>query len=73
MDELGVIKFALCIGIPSAAEWGEGEYYDKPWEVTADIYGGVQSRQHTQENIARGFAYLHGSKIVGPLIWLAIQ
>ncbi len=73
MDELGVIKFALCIAIPSAAEWGEGEYYDKPWEVTADIYGGVQSRQHTQENIARGFAYLHGSKIVGPLIWLAIQ
>ena len=73
MDELGVIKFALCIGIPSAAEWGEGKYYDKPWEVTADIYGGVQSRQHTKEDIARGFAYLHGSKIVGPLIWLAIQ
>ena len=71
--QLGVVNYALCIGLPSWQQWGTGEYYSKPWEITADIYGGVQSRNHSQSNIDRGFAYLVGSKIIGPLIWIIIE
>ena len=61
-EQLGIIKFALCIGIPSWQEWGTGEYYSKPWEITAEIYGDVQSRNHSQSDIDRGYAYLEDSK-----------
>ena len=73
LEQLGVVNYALCIGLPSWQQWGTGEYYSKPWEITADIYGGVQSRNHSQSNIDRGFAYLEGSKIIGPLIWVFIE
>ena len=69
IEKLGIVKYALCIGVPSWREWGTGEYYSKPWEVTADIYGGVLSRNHSQSSIENGFAYLKGSQITGPLIW----
>ena len=39
------------------------------WEITADIYGGVQSRNHSQSDIDRGYAYLEDSKKIGILIW----
>ena len=73
LEQLGVVNYALCIGLPSWQQWGTGEYYSKPWEITADIYGGVQSRNHSQRNIDRGFAYLEGSKIIGPFIWVFIE
>ena len=73
LEQLGIVNYALCIGLPSWQQWGTGEYYSKPWEITADIYGGVQSRNHSQSNIDRGFAYLEGSKIIGPLIWVFIE
>ena len=73
LEQLGIVNYALCIGLPSWQQWGTGEYYSKPWEITADIYGSVQSRNHSQSNIDRGFAYLEGSKIIGPLIWLYIE
>ena len=73
LEQLGVVNYALCIGLPSWQQWGTGEYYSKPWEITADIYGGVQSRNHSQSNIDRGFAYLEGSKIIGALIWVFIE
>jgi len=73
LEQLGIVNFALCIGLPSWQQWGTGEYYSKPWEITADIYGGVQSRSHSQSNIDRGFAYLECSKMIGPLIWLFIE
>ena len=69
LAQLGVVKYSLCIGLPSLLEWGTGEYYNKPWEITADIYGGVQSRNHSQSDITKGFYYLLGSKEVGMLIW----
>lgn len=69
LAQLGVVKYLLCIGLPSLLEWGTGEYYNKPWEITADIYGGVQSRNHSQSDITKGFYYLLGSKEVGMLIW----
>ncbi len=62
LKQLGVIKFAIYIGIPSWLDLGTGNYYDKPWEVTADIYGGVQSRTHDQKYIDDGFAYLNQVK-----------
>ena len=37
------------------------------------VRGGVQSRNHSQSNIDRGFVYLEGSKIIGPLIWVFIE
>ena len=73
LEQLGIVNYALCIGLPSWQQWGTGEYYSKPWEITADVYGGVQSRNHSQSNIDRGFAYLEGSKIIGPLIWVFIE
>lgn len=72
-EQLGVVKYALCVGLPSWQKWGTGEYYSKPWEIVADVYGGVQSRNHSKSNICRGFAYLEGSKIIGPLIWMFIE
>ena len=73
LEQLGIVNYALCIGLPSWQQWGTGEYYSKPWEITADVYGGVQSRKHSQSNIDRGFVYLEGSKIIGPLIWVFIE
>ncbi|MBR4017899.1 MAG: RHS repeat-associated core domain-containing protein [Oscillospiraceae bacterium] len=73
LEQLGIVNYALCIGLPSWQQWGTDEYYSKPWEITADVYGGVQSRNHSQSNIDRGFAYLEGSKIIGPLIWVFIE
>ena len=51
MKQLGVIKYAIDIFLPSALEYGGGDYYSRPWEITADIYGGVQSRKHSIEDI----------------------
>ena len=73
LKQLGVVDYALCIGLPSWQQWGTGEYYSKPWEITADIYGDVQSRTHSQSNIDRGFIYLAASKIIGPFVWLSIE
>jgi len=73
LEQLGIINYALCISIPSWLEFGTGEYYSKPWEITADIYGGVQSRTHSQGNIASGYQYLAASALIGPLVWLTIK
>ncbi len=62
LEQLGVIKYALYIGLPSWQNWGTGDYYSKPWEITADIYGGVQSRNHSSKDIVRGFSYLRQVK-----------
>ena len=58
LKELGVVKYALFIGLPSWQQWGSGPYYEKPWEITADVYGGVQSRSHDAQKIQIGFDYL---------------
>ena len=72
LKQLGILNYALCIGIPSWQNWGSGEYYNKPWEITADIYGGV-SRHHTQKDIMAGFAYLEASKDKGVRVWSTIE
>ena len=73
LDKLGVVKYTACIGVPSLFEWGDGEYYDKPWEVTADIYGDVQSRNPSDASVAEGFDYLENSYKYGILVWFTID
>ena len=58
LKELGALRYLIYIGIPSALNLGSGNYYDKLWEVTADVYGGVQTRIHEQMYIEDGFRYL---------------
>ena len=70
LQQLGVVKYAIDIGIPSALEIGGGYYYSRPWEITADIYGGVQSRHHAKEDIEAGLSYLERSESSGPFVWL---
>lgn len=70
LQQLGIVKFAIDIGIPSWLEIGGGDYYSRPWEITADIYGGVQSRHHGIEDISAGFSYLERSKSSGPFVWV---
>ena len=71
---LGIVNFALCIGLPSWREWGTNpSYYDRPWEVTADIMGGVVSRTHSNATILDGIAYLLGSAAYSILVWTTIE
>ena len=73
LERLGLMKYMLCIGLPSWQEWGSKDYYDKPWEVTADIYGGVQSREASIRDRADAFYYLWLSEQVGPFAWRTID
>ena len=59
--------------MPSAFEWGsDPKYYRRPWEITADIYGGVEFRCYPGYDIV-GIEYLIYSKKLGPLVWVTIQ
>ena len=66
---LGPIKYGVMIGLPSAFEWSNRSYYSRPWEITADIFGGVSERldsnYYNQNDIIRGFAYLGVSAYFG--------
>lgn len=73
LNKLGFFRFGLCIGIPSRFMLGTKSYYDKPWEVMADIYGGVQSRQHDEKTVAEGLEYLEQSRKKGILVWRSIR
>ena len=73
IQQLGIVKYALCIGPPSWLEWGSKDYYDKPWEVTADLFGGVQSREASRSDKADVFHYLWLRKQVGPFDWRTID
>ena len=55
---MGVFKYIFRIGIPSWTSKVPGSYYDRPWEVTADLCGGVRSRAHKAEVIDAGIAYI---------------
>ena len=73
LAQLGPAKYIFCIVIPSFFEWGSDPvYYRRPWEITADIYGGVQSRSYPGYADA-GFKYLENSRNIGIWAWLTIQ
>ena len=69
LERLGIINYLLCIGIPSMFEWGTGSYYDKPFEITADKFGGVESRIHSRDKIYAGFDYLEKSAKYSIFAW----
>ncbi len=63
---MGPVKYGLMIGLPSWREWSNRPYYERPWEITADVFGGVTTRIHTQSDINRGYWYLLVSTLFGP-------
>ncbi|MCM1403973.1 MAG: hypothetical protein NC133_00480 [Prevotella sp.] len=63
---LGPVTFLMVIGIPSALELSVRPYYDRPWEITADLFGDVASRTDTPANVVRGRAYLVTALLGGP-------
>ncbi len=41
-SRMSPITYLTCIGIPSALSEGDDyKYYSNPWEITADLFGGV--------------------------------
>ncbi len=64
---MGIANYGLMIGLPSWLEWSNRSYYDRPWEITADVFGGVTGRTHSQADINRGYWYLGVSSLLGPL------
>lgn len=69
---LGPITFLAMIGAPSAFEFSTRDYYARPWEITADMFGGVSSRIHTPEDMSRGEYYLATSLFTGPFAYFFI-
>ncbi len=63
---MGPVKFGAMIGLPSWQQWSSRDYYDRPWEVTADVFGGVTNRTHSTQDIIRGYFYLATSTFFGP-------
>ena len=64
---MGIANYGLMIGLPSWREWSNRPYYERPWEITADVFGGVTGRTHSQADINRGYWYLGVSSLLGPL------
>jgi RHS repeat-associated protein len=64
---MGIGTYGLMIGLPSAFEWSTRSYYERPWEITADVFGDVRGRTHTQSDINRGYWYLGVSSFFGPV------
>ena len=67
---MGIANYGLMIGLPSLCEWSDRSYYKRPWEITADVFGGVTGRIHSQADINRGYWYLGVSSLLGPLGYL---
>ncbi len=55
---VGPINYLLYIGLPSWRQWSERTYYDRPWEITAESFGGVRIRKHASDALKRGNNYL---------------
>ena len=61
---IGPLRFGITIAITSPSKLGERKwpskkyrYRDRPWEITADIFGG-SSNLHSKEDIRAGWWYL---------------
>ena len=62
---LGPAKYLAYVMLPSWKEWSSRPYYDRPWEITADIFGGVSRNQH--QRISRGWNYMLTALFFGPV------
>ncbi len=67
---MGIANYGLMIGLPSWRGWSNKPYYERPWEITADVFGGVTGRTHSQADINRGYWYLGVSSLLGSLGYL---
>ena len=63
---IGFAKYVLAIAIPSFMN-DPVDYYSQPWEVTADLLGGVTSHRHTQGSEEAGWRYLNAVRDSGVL------
>jgi len=62
LKKLGLGAYFKYIGKPSMASTVAGNrYYEQPWEVFADVEGGVTSRKHDETTIQAGYDYLSNS------------
>ena len=62
---MGIANYGLMIGLPSWQEWSKKDYYDRPWEITADICGNVTGRPNNQLYVSTGYAYWGVSAVLG--------
>ena len=61
----GPIPYLINIGIPS---FSIDNADNAPWEITADILGGVNIN-HNQNDIKQGWNYFWRGRIIGPFWW----
>ena len=57
----------ICAGLSFSLEPGNffaTNYYKFPWEITADMFGGVNRLEHTDTSKGLGIAYLATSEFV---------
>jgi hypothetical protein len=58
-DQMGAFYYFVFFGIPSMANGNHPDYYNQLWEVTADMYGGVNvTRTPDSRALLRGKTYL---------------
>ena len=71
---MGYPNFIFTVAPMSSLEMGKGKwgksYYDSPWELTADAFGGVQSRFRTNKEVEYGWRYLLECALFAPLAYL---
>ncbi|MCL2145261.1 MAG: RHS repeat-associated core domain-containing protein [Endomicrobia bacterium] len=71
---MGPASYLFMVGIPSMAELGPWDYYSKPWETTADMFGGVpadsmagsRDGSRNSDDVSRAKGYLAISILFGP-------
>ena len=59
--QLGLLKYLFAIAIPSLTH-DPADYYSQPWEVTADLLGGVTTHRHSTGAEDAGVKYLSDAK-----------
>ena len=72
---LGVFRYFIGIGFPSARSGGAERYYSQPWEVTADVFAGVfrENEPFTTHDIILGLRYLEYLRSInGPMDWIRL-
>ena len=66
---LGIGDYFNMIGVPSMItnlidRSYTVDYYNMPWEITADMFGGIKRPQHNDTTRTLGVIYLIGAKLV---------
>ena len=64
---LGSSGYLLFIGIPSILGGDNPDYYKQPWEVTADLFGGVDrmgQHNYSDQQLIEGLRYLRTAYII---------